>query len=87
MSNQVEHSDFLCLLLIIYFIIRISFFNYLAKILLGQPRLPFCLTSIQPFFLASLSMSFPVSGIRDYLLTQHIIRIMHMIINSNTPID
>ena len=37
MSNQVEHSDFLCLLLIIYFIIRISFFNYLAKILLGQP--------------------------------------------------
>ena len=38
MSNQVEHSDFLCLLLIIYFIIRISFFNYLAKILLGQPR-------------------------------------------------
>ncbi|WP_300122679.1 YhcG family protein [uncultured Enterococcus sp.] len=39
MSNQVEHSDFLCLLLIIYFIIRISFFNYLAKILLGQPQL------------------------------------------------
>ena len=39
MSNQVEHSDFLCLLLIIYFIIRISFFNYLAKILLGQPLL------------------------------------------------
>ena len=37
MSNQVEHSDFLCLLLIIYFIIGISFFNYLAKILLGQP--------------------------------------------------
>lgn len=37
MSNQIEHSDFLCLLLIIYFIIRISFFNYLAKILLGQP--------------------------------------------------
>jgi hypothetical protein len=42
MSNQVEHSDFLCLLLIIYFIIRISFFNYLAKILLGQP-LWFCM--------------------------------------------
>ena len=41
MSNQVEHSDFLCLLLIIYFIIRISFFNYLAKILLGQPLITF----------------------------------------------
>ncbi len=39
MCNQVEHSDSLCLLLIIYFFIRISFFYYLAKILLGQPRL------------------------------------------------
>ena len=43
MSNQVEHSDFLCLLLIISFIIRISFFNYLAKILLGQPHGGYCL--------------------------------------------
>ena len=31
MSNQVEHSDFLCLLLIIYFIIRISFLIILLK--------------------------------------------------------
>lgn len=37
-SNQVEHSDFICFLLIIYFIIRISFFSYLVKIFLGQPR-------------------------------------------------
>ena len=31
MSNQVEYSDFLCLLLIIYFIIRISFLIILLK--------------------------------------------------------
>ena len=47
MSNQVEHSDFFAFLLMIYFIIRISFFNYLAKILLGQP--PILLVCVRCF--------------------------------------